>query len=107
MKVLLIGNGGREHALAWKLRQSPRITKLYCAPGNGGVSREAEFVSVDLKSLESIVGVATQLKPDVTLVGPELPLQLGIVDEFTRRGRPGFGPTQTPAPLENTPNLAQ
>ena len=107
MKVLLIGNGGREHALAWKLRQSPRITKLYCAPGNGGISREAECVSVDLKSLESIVGIATQLKPDVTVVGPELPLQLGIVDEFTRRGWPVFGPTKAAAQLETSKSFAK
>ena len=107
MKVLLIGNGGREHALAWKLRQSPRITKLYCAPGNGGISREAECVPVDLKSLESIVGIATQLKPDVTVVGPELPLQLGIVDEFTRRGWPVFGPTKAAAQLETSKSFAK
>ena len=107
MKVLLIGNGGREHALAWKLRQSPRITKLYCAPGNGGISREAECVSVDLKSLESIVAIATQLKPDVTLVGPELPLQLGIVDEFTRRGWPVFGPAKAAAQLETSKSFAK
>jgi phosphoribosylamine--glycine ligase len=107
MKVLLIGNGGREHALAWKLRQSSRITKLYCAPGNGGVSHEAECISVDLKSLESIVGIATQLKPDVTVVGPELPLQLGIVDEFTRRGWPVFGPTKAAAQLETSKSFAK
>src|SRR3954447_3276763 len=107
MKVLLIGNGGREHALAWKLRQSPRITKLYCAPGNGGISREAECVSVDLKSLESIVGIATQLKPDISVVGPELPLQLGIVDEFTRRGLPVFGPTKAAAQLETSKSFAK
>jgi len=107
MKVLLIGNGGREHALAWKLRQSPRITKLYCAPGNGGISREAECIPVDLKSLESIVGIATQLKPDVTVVGPELPLQLGIVDEFTRRGWPVFGPTKAAAQLETSKSFAK
>src|SRR5947199_4127338 len=107
MKVLLIGNGGREHALAWKLRQSPRITKLYCAPGNGGISREAECVSVDLKSLESIVGIATQLKPDISVVGPELPLQLGIVDEFTRRGWPVFGPTRAAAQLETSKSFAK
>jgi phosphoribosylamine---glycine ligase len=107
MKVLLIGNGGREHALAWKLRQSPRISKLYCAPGNGGISREAECVPVDLKSLESIVGIATQLKPDISVVGPELPLQLGIVDEFTRRGWPVFGPTKAAAQLETSKSFAK
>ena len=107
MKVLLIGNGGREHALAWKLRQSSRIIKLYCAPGNGGISREAECVSVDLKSLESMVGIATQLKPDVTVVGPELPLQLGIVDEFNRRGWPIFGPTKAAAQLETSKSFAK
>jgi phosphoribosylamine--glycine ligase len=107
MKVLLIGNGGREHALAWKLRQSPRISKLFCASGNGGINREAECVPVDLKSLESIVGIATQLKPDVTLVGPELPLQLGIVDEFTRRGWPIFGPTKAAAQLETSKSFAK
>jgi phosphoribosylamine---glycine ligase len=107
MKVLLIGNGGREHALAWKLRQSPRITKLYCAPGNGGISREAECMSVDLKSLESIVGIAAQLKPDITVVGPEVPLQLGIVDEFTRRGWPVFGPTKAAAQLETSKSFAK
>jgi phosphoribosylamine---glycine ligase len=107
MKVLLIGNGGREHALAWKLRRSPRISKLYSAPGNGGISREADCVSVDLKSLESIVGVATQLRPDMTVVGPELPLQLGIVDEFTRRGWPVFGPTKAAAQLETSKSFAK
>jgi phosphoribosylamine---glycine ligase len=107
MKVLLIGNGGREHALAWKLRQSPRISKLYCAPGNGGISREAECVPVDLRSLESIVGIATQLKPDISVVGPELPLQLGIVDEFTRRGWPVFGPTKAAAQLETSKSFAK
>jgi phosphoribosylamine--glycine ligase len=107
MKVLLIGNGGREHALAWKLRQSPRVSKIYCAPGNGGISGEAECVSADLKSLDSIVTVASQLKPDVTVVGPELPLQLGIVDEFTRRGWPIFGPTKAAAQLETSKSFAK
>ena len=107
MKVLLIGSGGREHALAWKLRQSPRISKLYCAPGNGGISRDAECASVDLKNLKSIIDLATQLKPDVTIVGPELPLQLGVVDEFNRRGWPIFGPTQAAAQLETSKSFAK
>ena len=90
MKVLVLGSGGREHAITWKLRQSPRIKKLYCAPGSGGVSADAECVAVDLKSLDSIVQLASRLNPDVTVVGPELPLTLGVVDEFQRRGWPIF-----------------
>ncbi|HXY02879.1 MAG TPA: phosphoribosylamine--glycine ligase N-terminal domain-containing protein, partial [Terriglobales bacterium] len=86
MKVLVIGSGGREHALVWKLRQSPRVSKVYCAPGNGGISAEAECVPADLKNLDSLIAVANQLQPDLTVVGPELPLTLGVVDEFTRRG---------------------
>ena len=107
MKVLLIGSGGREHALAWKLRQSPRVTSLYCAPGNGGISEEAECFSADLKSMQSLVDLANRLKPDVTVVGPELPLQLGIVDEFSRRGWPIFGPTQAAAQLETSKSFAK
>ena len=71
MKVLVIGSGGREHALVWKLRQSARISKLYCAPGNGGISREAECLPVDQKNLDSLVALANELRPDVTVVGPE------------------------------------
>src|SRR5690242_11436540 len=107
MRVLVIGSGGREHALVWKLRQSPRVTQLYCAPGNGGISREAECVPVDQKSLESLVAVANQLRPDLTVVGPELPLQIGIVDEFTRRGWPVFGPTKAAAQLETSKSFAK
>jgi phosphoribosylamine--glycine ligase len=107
MKVLVIGSGGREHALVWKLRQSPRVDKIYCAPGNGGISHEAEGVSADLKSVESVVAVANQLKPDLTVVGPELPLQLGIVDEFTRRGWPIFGPSKAAAQLESSKSFAK
>jgi phosphoribosylamine--glycine ligase len=107
MKVLVIGSGGREHALVWKLRQSARVTSLYCAPGNGGISREAECVPADLKSLDSIVAAANQLKPDMTIVGPELPLQLGVVDEFSRRGWPIFGPTRAAAQLESSKAFAK
>src|SRR5437016_7464341 len=102
MKVLVIGSGGREHALVWKLRQSPRISKIYCAPGNGGIGGDAECVPADLKSVESLVAVANQLKPDLTVVGPELPLQMGVVDEFSRRGWPVFGPTKAAAQLESS-----
>ena len=85
MKVLVLGSGGREHALVWKLRASPRVTKLYCAPGNGGMEEDAECAAVDLRSLESMVALAQRLQPDLTVVGPELALTVGVVDEFQRR----------------------
>ncbi len=107
MKVLVFGSGGREHALVWKLRQSPRISKLYCAPGNGGIAEDAELLPVDLKSLESMVAVGEQVRPDLTVVGPELPLTLGVVDEFTRRGWPVFGPTRAAAQLEASKSFAK
>jgi len=107
MKVLVIGSGGREHALVWKLGQSPRISQVYCAPGNGGISRDAECVAADQKNLESLVALANRLRPDLTVVGPELPLQLGVVDEFTRRGWPIFGPTKAAAQLETSKSFAK
>jgi len=107
MKVLVLGSGGREHALVWKLRQSPRISKLYCAPGNGGIAEDAECVSADLKSLDSLVQLATNLSPDLTVVGPELPLTLGVVDEFQRRGWPIFGPSKAAAQLESSKSFAK
>ncbi|HUO24302.1 MAG TPA: phosphoribosylamine--glycine ligase [Candidatus Aquilonibacter sp.] len=107
MKVLVLGGGGREHALVWKLRQSPRIGKLYCAPGNAGIAEEAECLPVDLRSLESIVGLGRQVRPDLTVVGPELPLTLGVVDEFTRQGWTVFGPTKAAARLESSKSFAK
>ena len=107
MKVLVLGGGGREHALVWKLRQSPRITQLVCAPGNGGIADDAECVQADLKSLDSIVALGLRLQPDLTVVGPELPLTLGVVDEFTRRGWPVFGPTRAAAQLEASKSFAK
>jgi phosphoribosylamine--glycine ligase len=107
MKVLVIGGGGREHALVWKLRQSPRVTRLYCAPGNGGIAQEAECMAADVKSLESMVAVAQQVQPDLTIIGPELPLTLGVVDEFQRRGWPTFGPTRAATQLESSKSFAK
>jgi phosphoribosylamine--glycine ligase len=107
MKVLVIGSGGREHALVWKLRQSPRVTKIYCAPGNGGIAEEAECLAVDVKSLDSLTAVASQIRPDLTVIGPELPLMLGVVDEFTRRGWRTFGPTKAAAQLETSKSFAK
>jgi phosphoribosylamine--glycine ligase len=107
MKVLVIGGGGREHALVWKLAQSPRVTKIYCAPGNGGIAQDAECLPTDTRSLESMVETASRLQPDLTVVGPELPLTLGVVDEFQRRGWPIFGPTQAAAQLESSKSFAK
>src|SRR5246500_3197994 len=107
MKVLILGGGGREHALVWKLRQSPQNKELVCAPGNGGIADEAECVPANLKSLESIVGIAHRLQAAFTVVGPELPLTLGVVDEFTRRGWPAFGPTRAAAQLEASKSFAK
>jgi phosphoribosylamine--glycine ligase len=107
MKILIIGSGGREHALVWKLRQSPRVGKIYCAPGNGGIAEEAECVGVDVKNLDSLVALANQIQPDLTVIGPELPLMLGVVDEFTRRGWRTFGPTQAAARLETSKAFAK
>jgi phosphoribosylamine---glycine ligase len=107
MKVLVLGSGGREHALVWKLRQSPRLSQLYCAPGNGGISDDAECLPVDLKSLESMTGLAARLQPDLTVIGPELPLTLGVVDEFVGRGWQVFGPTRAAAQLESSKSFAK
>jgi phosphoribosylamine--glycine ligase len=107
MKVLVIGGGGREHALVWKLRQSPRVSQLYCAPGNAGIAAEAECLPADVKNLESLLALAARVKPDLTIVGPELPLQLGVVDEFTRRGHRIFGPTKAAAKLESSKSFAK
>jgi phosphoribosylamine--glycine ligase len=107
MKVLVIGSGGREHALVWKLGQSPRVDKVYCAPGNGGIASEAECLPADLRSIESLLAVAHRIQPDLTVVGPEIPLQSGVVDEFTRRGLRIFGPTKAAAQLESSKSFAK
>lgn len=107
MKILVIGSGGREHALVWKLAQSSRAGKIYCAPGNAGIAEDAECVAVDVKSLDSMVALANQIQPDLTVVGPELPLMLGVVDEFTRRGWRAFGPTQARGSAGNQQGFRQ
>ena len=107
MKVLVIGSGGREHALVWKLRQSPRVSQVYCAPGNGGIANEAECLPADVKNLDSLLALANRMRPDLTVVGPELPLTLGVVDEFTARGWPIFGPTKAAAELESSKIFAK
>jgi phosphoribosylamine--glycine ligase len=107
MKVLVLGSGGREHALVWKLRQSPRVSKVYCAPGNGGIGDDAECLPVDIKSVTAIVKLAEQLKPDLIVVGPELPLMLGVVDELIAHGFRVFGPTREASQLESSKSFAK
>ncbi len=112
MKVLVIGSGGREHALIWKLLQSPRVTQIFCAPGNGGIATESSATGVtcipcDVRSLASLVVAAEKVQPDLTVIGPELPLQLGVVDEFQRRGWRVFGPTQGASQLESSKSFAK
>jgi len=107
MNILVIGSGGREHALVWKLRQSPRVTQVYCAPGNAGAAAQAECLPADVKNVQSLLALAARVKPDLTIVGPELPLQLGVVDEFTRHGYRIFGPTQAAARLESSKSFAK
>jgi phosphoribosylamine--glycine ligase len=102
MKVLLIGGGGREHALAWKLKQSSRVTKIWCAPGNAGIASEAECVNVDSGDLAAIVALAEKIRPDLTVVGPELPLVNGIADAFAVRNWAIVGPTREAAKLEGS-----
>jgi len=106
-KILVVGGGGREHALVWKLRQSPRAGQIFCAPGNAGIAEEAECLPLDVKSLESLVSLANRLQPDLTVIGPELPLSLGVVDVFARRGWRTFGPTQAAARLETSKSYAK
>ena len=107
MKILVLGSGGREHAVVWKLRQSPRVSQVYCVPGNGGICAEAECLAGDLNNVDSLVAVASRLHPDLTVVGPEVPLALGVVDEFRRRGFRIFGPTAAAAQLDSSKSFAK
>jgi phosphoribosylamine---glycine ligase len=102
MKVLVLGGGGREHALVWKLKQSPRVEKIWCAPGNGGIAAEAECVAIDASDVGAIVAYAEKLHPDLTIVGPELPLVNGLTDAFRQRNWPIVGPSQQAAQLEGS-----
>jgi phosphoribosylamine--glycine ligase len=100
MKILVIGSGGREHALVWKLRQSPGVDRMFCAPGNGGTAQLAENVSIGPGDLGSLARFAKQNHIDLTVVGPDDPLALGIVDFFVAQGLRIFGPNKTAARLE-------
>jgi len=102
MKILVVGGGGREHALVWKLDQSPRVDKIWCAPGNGGIAAEAECVAIDASDVRAVVAFAERVHPDLTIVGPELPLVNGLTDAFRQRNWPIVGPSQQAAQLEGS-----
>jgi len=107
MKVLVVGSGAREHALAWKLRGSPLVKELYCAPGNVGLAKIADRVPIDPSSIVELADFAATIKIDLTVVGPELPLTLGIVDEFQKRDLAIFGATQAAAEIESSKVFAK
>jgi len=107
MKILVIGSGGREHALVWKLRQSASLEKIWCAPGNGGTSSDADGVPLDLGDVKGAADLACKLGADLTICGPELPLVRGIADEFAKRGLGLLGPTKGAARLEGSKVFAK
>ncbi len=107
MKILVIGSGGREHALAWKISQSPHLEKLFCAPGNPGTMSIAENVAIDSSDIQGLADFAAREKIGLTVVGPELPLTMGIVDEFEERGLKIFGPDKNTAELEGSKVFAK
>ncbi len=107
MKVLVIGSGGREHALVWKLSQSAAVKKLYCAPGNGGIGEIAELVPIGVEEIDKLAAFAEEKKIDLTVVGPELSLTLGIADLFEKKGLRIFGPNREAANLEGSKAFAK
>jgi phosphoribosylamine---glycine ligase len=107
MKVLVIGNGGREHALAWKLAQGARVSQVFVAPGNGGTARDVRLQNVPITDVKALADFATEQKISLTVVGPEAALAAGVVDEFRARGLRIFGPTKAAAQLESSKAFAK
>ncbi len=107
MRVLVVGYGGREHALVWKLKQSSLLTEIYCAPGNPGIATLADCVDIDPSDIVELADFAEKLSIGLTIVGPELPLMLGLADEFGKRGLPVFGPSRAAAELEGSKAFAK
>jgi phosphoribosylamine--glycine ligase len=107
MKILIIGSGGREHAIAWKCRQSAAVEKIWCAPGNGGISLDAECVPLNVSDVSAAADLAERLGADLTIVGPELPLVNGVADEFAKRGLTILAPSQKAAQLEGSKIFAK
>jgi phosphoribosylamine--glycine ligase len=107
IKALVIGSGGREHALAWKLRKSASVSHVWCAPGSDGIGRDAKCVAASTTNIAELAELAAELKPDFTVVGPELPLVAGLADQFSRRGMRVIGPSQAAARLEGSKIFAK
>src|SRR5581483_9926831 len=107
MRVMVIGAGGREHALAWKLARSPQVEKVFAAPGNPGMAEFAECVAIDTARHDALADLAARERIDLTVVGPELPLIEGIVDLFRQRGLDIFGPDAQGAALEGSKAFAK
>jgi len=107
MKILVVGNGGREHALVWKIRQSPLVKDVYCAPGNAGMTGLADCVPIDTSNIIEVADFAQTISADLTVVGPELPMVLGIGDEFQRRGLSIFCPSRSAAEIEGSKAFAR
>ena len=107
MKILIVGSGGREHALAWKITQNASVNKVYCAPGNAGTLSLGDNVPIDPTDIQGLVDFANNEKVDLTVVGPEIPLAMGIVDEFEAKGLKIFGPTMSAAELEGSKVFAK
>lgn len=107
MKVLVIGSGGREHALVWKISQSPMVDKIYCAPGNAGIGQMAECVAIKAEDLDGLLDFALQNEIGLTVVGPEVPLTMGIVDKFQEKGLKIFGPSGRAAEIEGSKTFAK
>ncbi|TMJ97696.1 MAG: phosphoribosylamine--glycine ligase, partial [Alphaproteobacteria bacterium] len=107
MNILLLGSGGREHALAWKLAASPLLTKLYCAPGNPGIARECEVVALDVADHAAVIAFCKAQEIALVVVGPEAPLCAGIVDDLTAAGIKAFGPSREAARLEGSKGFAK
>ncbi|HSO66892.1 MAG TPA: phosphoribosylamine--glycine ligase, partial [Desulfatirhabdiaceae bacterium] len=107
MKVLVIGGGGREHALVWKIAQSPKVDQVYCAPGNAGIADLATCIPIDSEDIDGLLGFAKKESIDLTVVGPEGPLSRGIVDIFEKQGLKIFGASKKAAELESSKSFAK
>ena len=102
MKILVVGGGGREHAICWKLSKEANVDKIYCAPGNAGISNVAQCKDIQDSNIENLLNFAKENQIDLTIVGPEIPLVAGIVDKFEKEGLKIFGPNKKFAQLEGS-----